>query len=94
MSRAAPADILQGGLGQAKHMNDANRDDPVQEGDTQAPRPVPEVVPAISSEQPPIAAAIGAAYVGHANDQGSEVPPAENDGETVPRDEVADQAGG
>jgi hypothetical protein len=57
-------------------------------------RDEPEVVPAISSEQPPVAAGVGVgAYVGRDNDQESHVPPADNDGETVPHDEVADQAG-
>ena len=81
-------------------MIDPNRDDPVeeQEGDR---RPEPEVVPAISSEQPPIAAGIGVdAYVGRTeeldtdNDQQSHVSPPDNDGETVPQDEVIDKVGG
>lgn len=69
-------------------MNDLNRDD----------HPLPdehEDAPAISSEQPPIAAGVGVgAYVGRTeereadNDQDSHVSPTDNDGETVPQDEV------
>ncbi len=52
-------------------------------------------MPAISAEQPAIAAGIGlGAYVGRDNDQESHVPPTDNDGETVAHDEVVDQAGG
>jgi len=45
-------------------------------------------------EEPDVAAGIGAAYVGRPdeprpdNDQGSHVSPPDNDGETVPQDEV------
>jgi hypothetical protein len=66
-------------------MNDQNRDD-LLEG-----RDEPEVVPAISSEQPPIAAGIGVTVD---NDQDSHVSPSDNDGETVPQDQVVDQVGG
>ena len=77
------------------NMNDAKRDDPPKEADADGRRPEPEVVPAISAEQPPIAAGIGVgAYVGSDNDQESHVTPADNDGETVPRDEVVNQVGG
>lgn len=79
---------------------DPNRDDPIEESAPES-RPAPEVVPAISSEQPPIAAGIGVdSYVGRTeerdadNDQESHVSPPDNDGETVPQDEVVDQVGG
>lgn len=77
-------------------MNDPNRDE--LEGSEQ--RDEPEIVPAISAEQPPIAAGIGVgAYVGRTedleqdNDQESHVSPSDNDGETVPSDQVVDEAG-
>jgi hypothetical protein len=57
--------------------------------------------PAISSGEPPTAAGVGVGlYVGRTeereadNDQESHVSPPDNDGETVPRDEVVDQVGG
>ncbi|MEA2677783.1 MAG: hypothetical protein QOJ81_1924 [Chloroflexota bacterium] len=77
------------------------RDDPIENDDTDRRRDEPEVVPAVSAEQPFVAAGIGVdAYVGRSeesdgdNDQESHVSPADNDGETVPRDEVVDQVGG
>jgi hypothetical protein len=83
-------------------MSDANRDRQNRAGDTGEPRPGPEVVPAISAERPSIAGGVGAAYVGrdhdlarqHDLDQESHVSPTDNDGETVPRDEVVDKVGG
>jgi hypothetical protein len=65
-------------------MMDPYRDDPLDE-----------------DEQPSAAAGIGVgAYVGRTeerdadNDQGSHVSPSDNDGETVPSDEVVDRVGG
>ena len=83
-------------------MVDPWRDEPEQQQESARQREEPEAVPAISSEQPSVAAGIGVgAYVGRTeeddaadNDQESHVSPADNDGETVPQDEVADQVGG
>lgn len=83
-------------------MMDPWRDDPDQEQDLSRRREEPEDAPAISAEQPSIAAGIGTAYVGRDrdvnheldNDQDSHVSPPDNDGETVPQDEVEDQASG
>jgi hypothetical protein len=57
--------------------------------------------PAIPSGEPPVAAGIAAGlYVGRTeereadNDQESHVSPPDNDGETVPRDDVVDHVGG
>lgn len=69
--------------------------DSIADSETSGRREEPDVVPAISSEQPPIAAGVGVgAYVGRTeegepdNDQESHVSPSDNDGETVPQDEV------
>lgn len=67
-------------------MTDPNRDDSIDEQGQDKQKP--DVVPAISSEQPSVAAAIGTAYVGTDNDQDSHVLPTDNDGETVPADET------
>lgn len=79
-------------------MIDPNRDDPVEESDGEGHRD-PAVVPALSSEQMPFTQGIGlASYVGRSeerdNDQESHTSPPDNDGETVPSDEVVDQVGG
>jgi hypothetical protein len=78
----------------------SNRDEPLQESDRAGHRD-PAVVPSISSEQMPFTEGIGiAAYSPRAqeanadNDQGSHTSPPDNDGETVPEDEVVDQVGG
>jgi hypothetical protein len=81
-------------------MMDPNRDDPLEEDPRTREEREPPVVPAISSEQPVTAAGIGLAYVERTedaaadNDQESHTSPSDNDGETVPRDEVVDQTGG
>lgn len=56
-----------------------------------APRQPPEIVPAISAEQPGVGLAIGVEAFGKRpadevmdNDEESHVPPSDNDGETVP----------
>lgn len=74
---------------------DPRRDDPMEDPEGGGRRDEPDVVPAISSEQPPIATDVGVgAYVGRTeesesdNDQDSHVSPPDNDGETVPQDEV------
>jgi len=79
---------------------DPNRDDPIEESDDEGRRD-PAVVPSLSSEQMPFTAGMGkAAYSGRAedvaadNDQDSHVSPPDNDGETIPRDEVVDEVGG
>ena len=76
-------------------MMDPWRDDPVEDSDADGRREEPDDGPAITSEQPPIAAGVGVgAYVGRTeesepdNDQDSHVSPPDNDGETVPQDEV------
>jgi hypothetical protein len=89
-------------------MIDPYRDDPLEESDGEGRRD-PAVVPSLSSEQMPFTAGIGvASYVGRTeepepdnsadteadNDQDSHTSPPDNDGETIPRDEVVDQVGG
>jgi hypothetical protein len=64
------------------------------EGLDEPVRDEPEVVPAISAEQPGVGAAIGVEAFGNRageaadevmdNDEESHVPPSDNDGETVP----------
>jgi hypothetical protein len=77
------------------NMSDTKRDESTTEADAESQRPEPEVVPAISAKQPPIAAGVGVgAYVESDNDQESHVTSADNDGETVPREEVVDHVGG
>ncbi len=72
-------------------MMDLNRDDPIEEERQEEQKP--DVVPAIASEQPSVAAGIGTAFVGNDNDQESHVSPADNDGETVPGDQVDNRTG-
>ena len=69
-------------------------DEPTTEQPEQPVRDEPEVVPAISSEQPGVGAAIGVEAFGNRaqeavdevmdNDEDSHVSPSDNDGETVP----------
>ena len=52
-----------------------------------APDDPPEVVPAISAEQPGVGATIGVGAFAD-NDEASHVQPTDNDGETVPPEEA------
>ncbi|MEP7360903.1 MAG: hypothetical protein ABI744_04920 [Chloroflexota bacterium] len=82
-------------------MTDPNGDDAIEDEEREPKRREPAVVPAISSEQPLFGADLGqAAYAtrpeenGPENDQESHASPSDNDGETVPRDEVVDDVDG